>query len=576
MVRVTQASVDLAIAVVAGVVLITTATSGPGWGGASIETVIATQLDRSALSPLYHLLASAAAAFPVGEPGFRLAVLSALLGAVTLLGVIHAVRALLPAQPVAATLSAVLLVLAPPWRLAAAQPGPAMLAACGTVWALAFALEQARDPNPRRALSALAACAVVVGSAPWLGLGLLVLVGAWHRKTTPLVPALAGLGALIVLLWLGAFGSLPPIRSDLAAAVAATGVGSASLLVGVGLLAGAFGALTGLPHARGLFGAILLAAVHAVLVDPSASPLLGLFAIAVGIVPVAITRILPKESPRRSLVSVIAAVPLVGLALATGTVLTVDNPRDTPARLATDLVSSLPPGPGTFVATRTIPWAAIRHEQGIAGLRPDLTLAPLSPSDVDIANALRAKKIAGSDQFAFGRLDPSRAVPRGRGFQLLGDSRLDTVVPPLPPATYATAIGETESILLALARARYEAGAGRLDAAAKAAGLGPRFSGSDLAILSTTIPSAEIPAFYGFIPALGEPAGRWQLDLLGDDLAWVGGIEQPVVAGPPPRVLHARWRALWRGEIKADDASITALGPDAVAATAELMKTFPR
>lgn len=574
MVRVTQASVDLAIGVVAGVILIATATSGPGWGSGSVETVIATQLQRTALSPLYHLLASVAAALPVGEPGFRLAALSALIGAITLVGVIHAVRALLPAQPVAAALSAVLLVLAPPWRLAAAEPGPAMLAACGTVWALAFALEQARDPNPRRALSALAACAVVVGSAPWLGTGLVLLVGLWHRKTTPLVPALAGLGALIVLLWMGVMGSLPPIRADLAAAVAATGVGSASLLVGVGLLAGAFGALTGLPHARGLFGAILLAALHTVLVDPSPSPLLGLFAIAVGIVPAAITRLLPKDSPRRAVVAVGAAVPLVGLALATGTVLIVDNPRHTPARLATDVAGSLPPGPGTFVATRVIPWAAFRHEQGIAGLRPDLTLAPLGPSDVDVANALRAKKIAGSDQFAFGRLDPSRALPRGRGFQLLGEARLDTVVPTLPPATYATTIGETESVLLALARARYEAGAGRLDAAAKAAGLA--LSGSDLAILATTVPSTQVPAFYGFIPALGEPAGRWQLELLGDDLAWVSGLEVPVVSGPPPRVLHARWRALWRGEIKPDDASITALGPEAVAATAELIKTFPR
>jgi hypothetical protein len=62
------------------------------------------------------------------------------------------------------------------------------------------------------------------------------------------------------------------------------------------------------------------------------------------------------------------------------------------------------------------------------------------------------------------------------------------------------------------------------------------------------------------------------LELLGDDLAWVAGMDVPDITEPAPRHLHTLWRKLLSGQIKADDPAIVALGPDAVAATAELVK----
>src|SRR5687768_14497421 len=81
---------------VALVVLIASAAGGPGWLAASSEAVLATHLDHTAASPLYNVLASVAAYLPVGEPGFRLTLLGAVLGAFTILGVFRASRALFP------------------------------------------------------------------------------------------------------------------------------------------------------------------------------------------------------------------------------------------------------------------------------------------------------------------------------------------------------------------------------------------------------------------------------------------------------------------------------------------------
>ncbi|MBA2539566.1 MAG: hypothetical protein H0V17_08025, partial [Deltaproteobacteria bacterium] len=136
-----------------------------------------------------------------------------------------------------------------------------------------------------------------------------------------------------------------------------------------------------------------------------------------------------------------------------------------------------------------------------------------------------------------------------------------------------SALGDQIAVLAAVDRARYEAGNGRLGAAARAAGLTERFGAADLAILSTTAPSR--PAFFGFIPQLdAEPPGRWLLELLGDDLAWSAGIDSPVVDTPRERKLHALWRTVWLGEIKPDDPQIAALGPEAVRATLELIDTL--
>src|SRR5690349_11120674 len=80
------------------VILVMTCAGGPTWS--SQDAVLATYLERTAVSPLYGVVAGAFAYVPVGEPGFRLALLGALLGAVVVLGVIRAARALLPKDPI--------------------------------------------------------------------------------------------------------------------------------------------------------------------------------------------------------------------------------------------------------------------------------------------------------------------------------------------------------------------------------------------------------------------------------------------------------------------------------------------
>jgi hypothetical protein len=273
----------------------------------------------------------------------------------------------------------------------------------------------------------------------------------------------------------------------------------------------------------------------------------------------------------RHLVAAAAGLPLLGAAVLAGAATGVDDPGAAPARLAADLLDEVPPGPGVFVTTRPTTWAALEYAQAIAGARPDLRAVPPLPAataDVIVANALRTGKVAAADVFVFGRLDPRRAFPRGRGFELLG-AEPTALAPVRPPARYGTATGEREAVLLAVALARYEGGFGRLDAAAHAAGLAARFGAADLAILATSRPSR--PALFGLVPRLGTPIGPWMLELLGDDLAWVAGIDPPVVDGPPPRRLHALWRELLAGKRKPDDPAIAALGPAAVAATTELL-----
>jgi hypothetical protein len=196
------------------------------------------------------------------------------------------------------------------------------------------------------------------------------------------------------------------------------------------------------------------------------------------------------------------------------------------------------------------------------------------------ADGLRAGRLVAADAAAFGRLDAQRARPRGRGFQLLGEApgaaldatRVD------PPAHYATAIGADESLVLAIERAQLEAANGHLDRAARAAGLvapdGGRFGAADLALLAETAPSRARPALFGFLPLTALPRGPWLADAFGDDLAWMAAIRAPALplTAPMPRRLHALWRRIFEGTLKADAPEIGALGPTAVAATTEMVK----
>ena len=567
---------ELGVFGVALVVLLAGTGGGPGWDLASGHGVLAAHLQRTAAAPLYGLLASLAAQLPVGEVGFRIGVLGAVLGAVTLAGVVAAARAVLPKDPVAGAIGAILLALTPPFRDAAGSATPALLAAAGVVWTFAAAAAHARAASDRGVAVALIAAATVIGAAPWLGLVVTIAIVAWLARTGARRDHLAiGVGAIgiaIIAWWLGAIGAIPGLDLDLAAMVTTSGRGAAAIVVGTGLLGAAFGAATGLGPARWLALMIGVVALHAIAIDHAAEPLLAILAVGCAVVPSAVARIVP--APRRALVVIGAGIPLIGAALVTGAALRLDDPGDAPARVATDLIAEAPSGPGVIVATGATAWSALNYAQAVTGARPDLVLAPPMPptsADAVVADALRATQIAISDVPAFGRLDPARALARGRGFELRG-AATEIVEPPPVPAAYASAIGERESVARAISRARYEAGNGRLDAAARAAGLEHRFGAAELAILATTLPTRERPALFGFLPRLADPdAGTWRLELFGDDLAWVAGIDQPLVDAPPSRRLHGLWRELLGGKRTIGDPEIAAMGPAAVAATQELV-----
>jgi len=570
---------------VALVLLVLDAGGGPGWYASSAQSVFAVRLEHLGYAPLYDVLASVAALMPWGEVGFRLALLDAVLAACTLAGIVAAVRVLVPRDITASLVAVALLLLAPPFRDAAAFASPSILAACGTVWTFAFAARYARAPSDTRdtrdVVGALAACAVVAGSAPWFG-AFLALSTTGHLLRAGardgIVLGVAMIGVLAIVLWVNAVGPLPAANGSLTATVATSGHGAAAIVVGAGLLGVGFGALTGLPGTRWLAWLVALAGGHEVIVGGNAPVLLALLAIGTAIIPSAILRATqPKlAGTRRHALVAAAGVPLVTIAALVGGTFSVDDPGAAPTRLATDLTRSLPPGPGVFVATRPASWFALQYEGVIAGARPDLSFVPpLPPTDADavIANALRGQKLAAADAAAFGRLDVKRAIPRGRGFQLVGDIP-STPSPIAGPAHYASAIGQQQATLLALECARHEAASQRLDAAARAVGLESRFGAADLAILAATLATADRPALFGFLPLDERPPGPWLYDIFGDDLAWVGGVPIPAVddRAPIARRLHAKWREVLLGKLKPDDPSITALGPRAVAATRELFK----
>lgn len=566
---------------IALVALILDAGGGPGWGAPSARVVLAVRFEHVAASPLYDLLASVFGLLPIGEPGFRLGLLAALLGACTLAGVTAAARALLPKDPSAGLVGVVLLLLAPPFREAAAFASAGMLAAAGLTWGIACALRFAADREPRDAISALAACGLVVGSAPWLGVLATMTLVIWLARTgaarSSLAVVVGALGLTIALLWLDAAGSLPGVAGQIGAGLLVAGRGSAAIIVGAGLLGAGFGVLTSLPRIRLVAVVLALVVAHEIVVGGNAASLLAVCAIAAAVIGSAVVRVSAPAlvGVQRHALTLAAGLPLVAVATATGATFTVEDPAKTPRDLAHDLVDAVPPGSGVFVATRPATWLAIQHEMVIAGMRPDLSLVPpvaATHADAIVANALRGNRIAASDAASFGRLDVTRALPRGRGFQLLGE--VPAAPPTVPaPARYRTEVGREQAVMLALERARYEGARGRLDAAARAAGLDARFGAADLAVLGATIPTKDRPALFGLIPTdMLQPTGGWLLDLFGDDLAWVAGIEAaPLPAhAPAARRLHARWRAILSGSATPDDPEIAALGASAVAATRAL------
>lgn len=574
---------EIGVFAAAFVVLILDASGGAGWAATSTRAVVAVRLEHSASAPFYDLLAGIAALFPVGEPAFRLSLLGALLGALTLAGVVAAMRALVPKEPAAGVIGALLVLVAPPFRDLLATPNA--LAACGTVWLLAFVLADAREKDPRAIAGAMFAAALVVGSAPWLGVALAICAGVLGRRQLRIVvPAAGAIGIAIAMWWFDARGELPGFHFDLAATVAASGHGAGAIVIGSGLLGLGIAGATALPRARILALIVAIVALHEIVVGGAPAALIAVLGVAAAIVPAALIKLVGEElaGVKRHAAVLACGIPLLLAAIGTGAALVTDD-GTTPRRLVADLTDELPPGPGTFIATRAPAFFAFEYERAIAGARPDLELAPPMPpqrADVIAADGLRAHRLVAADAAAFGRLDAQRARPRGRGFQLLADAPGAALeaTPVEPPAHYATPTGAGEALVLAIERAQLEAANGHLDRAARAAGLvapeSSRFGAADLALLAETAPTRARPALFGFLPFGALPRGPWLVDAFGDDLAWMAAIQQPKLplTAPMPRRLHALWQQIFEGKLKPDAPEIAALGPAAVAATSEMVK----
>ena len=118
--------------------------------------------------------------------------------------------------------------------------------------------------------------------------------------------------------------------------------------------------MTGLPSARWLLAIIAVAGAHEVWFGGATAAFVTVLAVGAAIVPSAIVRAaLPTlTGGRRHAVTLAFGVPLVLAALAIGPTIVVDDPAATPTQLAFELATSVPPGPGVFVATRSASWLA--------------------------------------------------------------------------------------------------------------------------------------------------------------------------------------------------------------------------
>jgi hypothetical protein len=584
-----------------GLALAVATLGAPGWGPAADLALAAHGLDGGVApgQPAYALLGKLATLVPVGDIGWRIAALSVIAVVAALAGVIALARALVPDERLAGPIAAAVAATAPAVLGAATVAGTGGVLAALAVWAVALAV-RARRGAPT-AVGALALAAAATAIHPLAGGGLLGVVAAAVVRGRGRALAAAALLAAVAPLWWLVVVRAGPAGPDLSARLASlltledAGARLGAILAGLGagsgaalLLAGLVG--LGLGATTGLRGAALpLAAAAALVAAAALSPsgeltAAALLLLAAGLAPLAgaAARILARDPTPggRLAIGGAAAAPVALLALlGPGHAAPIDPGGDVPARAARAVTGGLPAGPGVLILDAPALWSAARFERIVAGERPDLAIvARDADADRLAAIQLQAGRPAGSDVAGVGRLDPRHAIPRGRAFQILAGP--PPAPPPAPPAPagWPGATGAALAEDLALARARYEAMIGRLDEAARAAGLaGERFDAAELALLAAAVPSPARPAVHGFIPPLG--GGRAVArDLLADDLAWVAGLDAAPLPprAPPERRLHALWRDLLAGQRDADDPDLAALGPAAAQATAEMLTATGR
>jgi tetratricopeptide (TPR) repeat protein len=301
-------------------------------------------------------------------------------------------------------------------------------------------------------------------------------------------------------------------------------------------------------------------------------------------------------------------VPLVAAGLLAGGGEPLDR-DDAPTRLWAATVGAMPPGPGLYFTSGDHTLFAAQYERLVAGGRPDLAIAnpelcrdewflrhvkrmmPLlyvpyiddhlrghTAERLAITN-MRQERMVGGDLPAFGRLRTRYAGAVGRAYQYML-SEADAADPARPPPDFEGRIGRRVATLVGLERGGYELERGRFAAAARAAGLTARFSAEEQAQLASAKPRADRPPLLPLVPRhtrvlLHE---EWMTDLFADELAWQAGLAVPSRSSGDTyeQRLHARWRALLRGELVPGSPELLDAGPEAALATTRLLVALGR
>ena len=382
--------------------------------------------------PVHTLLGKLASLLPVGEIGFRIALVSAVGMAAALAGVVALARRLAPerdAGRAAGIVGAVLAGLAPPAMANATRAEVYGPTAALLVWSLVAVLDFARAPAGERQgrllLAAAFGCALaaaihpVIAAAAALPMAITasatarrrlirlappaILLGVLALAAYAYLPVRATAGDRALLVWgepltadtfwrlvtgaayqgnfsLGGtaerFAGLWPIVGQ------ATGLG---VLLGglVGLGFGAVTRLRGAGTALGVAVAVVLGASLQGRLNPDLPGyvLTALLVLAAGLAPLlaAALRMMPAElaGPGRrgrpiAIAVVLVPVAAAGLLAASGPDL---DAGDDPTRLWAETVAVMPPGPGVYFAAGDHALFADQYERLVAGGRPDIAVA---------------------------------------------------------------------------------------------------------------------------------------------------------------------------------------------------------
>ena len=392
--------------------------------------------------PAFAILGKLAALIPIGEIGFRIALLSSIAMGAAVASVVALAGVLVPRARLAAALAALLLALAPAVIFNARRIevyGPTLALVGWSLWAAVVMWRDGR-PHPRlllltagglglaaaihpliAAAAGLPIATIAVASygarlrrlgAPALGAGLLglatylyLIVRANAERTPELLwgdPSGAG-AALDVITGSGYRGNFEAtdalLRIDDVFAVAAEGTGRPLLLAGLaGLL---LGAATRLRGAGLLLAVIAVTAIGAAIqsrINPDLRaymlPVLLASAVGVAITADAVARLIGSEGPLRlaSQAVVVGGLGLFGFCGEPGPdEPALGDPADVSA-IFDETVAAMPPGPGLYFANGDPSLFAALYAQLVAGDRPDIAVASAELSrDLWFVSALDAR-----------------------------------------------------------------------------------------------------------------------------------------------------------------------------------------